>query len=147
MRIDLRELSDFADRLGEIEKKKEKERKAFIRKQGSELRKRTVREARSSVAKRAVRRKRWTRVAGQYHKSIKRGRWYDYGGADCIRVYSSDKIAHLIELGYTPVLRNKRRGRHVAGKSVFSKASQQFEPIFEKASEDFAAGYKGEIEK
>lgn len=147
MKIDLHELSDFAKMLDEVDKKKTKERKAFVRKQGSELRKRTVKEARASVAKRAVKRKKWTRVAGQYHKSIKRGRWYDYGGADCIRVYSSDKIAHLIELGYTPVLRNKKRGRHVSGKSVFAKASQQFEPIFERASEDFAAGYKGEIER
>lgn len=143
--IDLRELEAFADRLGQIEKKKEKERKQFIRKQGTELRKKTVREARASVNKRAVKRKKWVRTAGQYHKSIKRGKYYEYGGADCIRVYSTDKISHLIELGYVPVLRNKRRGRSVAGKAVFEKAEESFKASFERACEEFAAGYEGDI--
>lgn len=145
VRIDLRELEEFADRLGQIEKNKEKERKQFIRKRGTELRKRTVREARANVKKRAVTRKKWTRVAGEYHKSIKRGKYYEYGGADCIRVYSSDKIAHLIELGYIPVLRNKRRGSSVAGKAVFEKAEESYKASFEKACEGFAAGYEGDI--
>ena len=145
--IDLRELESFADRLGKIEKQKAKERKKFIRKQGSELRKKTVKEARANVNKLAVVRRSWTRTAGQYHKSIKRGRYYDYGGADCIRVYSSDKIAHLIELGFTPVLRNKSRGRRVPGKNVFSNAESAFEHQFQAACEEFAAGYKGEIER
>lgn len=147
VRIDLRELEAFSERLGQIEKTKEKERKQFMRKQGTELRKKTVREARSKVRKRAVTRKKWVRTAGQYHKSIKRGKHYEYGGADCIRVYSSDKISHLIELGYTPVLRNKRRGRPVAGKAVFESGKQSFEASFERACEEFAAGYKGEIER
>lgn len=147
VKIDLHELNDFARRLEEVDKQKTKERKKFIRKQGTELRKRTVREARANVNKRAVVRRKWTRTAGQYHKSIKRGRYYEYGGADCVRVYSSDKIAHLIELGFTPVLRNHRRGRRVSGKNVFGNASRSFESSFESACEEFAAGYKGEIER
>lgn len=147
MRIDLHELDNFARRLEEVDKQKTKERKKFIRKQGSDLRKKTVKEARANVNKRAVVRRGWTRTAGQYHKSIKRGRYYDYGGADCIRVYSSDKIAHLIELGFVPVLRNKRRGRKIAGKSVFKKAGESFRSDFEQACEEFAAWYKGEIER
>lgn len=145
--IDLHELNDFANRLEQVDKQKEKERKKFIRKQGSELRKKTVKEARANVRKKAVVRRSWTRTAGQYHKSIKRGRYYEYGGADCIRVYSSDKIAHLIELGFTPVLRDHSRGRHVGGKNVFGNAKSSFEHQFQAACEEFAAGYKGEIER
>ena len=145
--IDCNELTDFANKLGKIPKEKEKQRKQFMRKQGSALRRATVKEANSIVKKTAVSRRSYRRVAGAYHKSIKRGRWYEYGAADCIRVYSSDKIGHLVERGWTPVLRNKRRGPSVEGKDVFSSAAQSFEPKFYMACDTFASGYKGDIEK
>ena len=148
MKIDLRALTDFGEQLEDVNKQKEKERKQFIRKQGTELRRRTVREARASVGKKAVSRRRYTRRAGQYHKSIKRGRYYKYrDDSDCIRVYSPDKIAHLIELGFVPVLRNHSRGPKVAGKNVFEKAGRSFESTFAQACDEFVVGYKGAIER
>ena len=147
-KIDCRELDAFAKQLGEIPKKKEKERKQFIRKQGSALRRVAVKEANARVRKTAVVRRRNPRPAGKFHKSIKRGKWYRYGdGADCIRVYSSDKIAHIIDRGWTPKLRDRSQGDPVAGKEVFSSASDSFEPKFYLACDRFAAGYKGEIER
>lgn len=147
-KIDCRELDAFAKQLEEIPKRKEKERKQFIRKQGSALRRATVKEANARVNKTAVVRARRNRPAGKFHTSIKRGRWYKYeGDADCIRVYSSDKIAHIIDRGWTPKLRNKRSGDPVAGKEVFDSAAHSFEPKFQLACDRFAAGYKAEIER
>lgn len=148
MQIDMKALNDFSEQLKKIDKQKEKERRTLLRKQGSELRKMTIREARANVRKVAIVRKQWKRVAGEYHKSIKRGRYYKYhDGADCIRVYSNDKISHLIELGFVPILRNKRPGPRVAGKNVFARAKSSFEPRFYSACEEFVTGYKGAIEK
>lgn len=145
---DARELDEFIGHLEKIPQQKEQERKTFMRKEGTKLRRKTVKEASARVRKTAVVRKKWTRVAGQYHKSIKRGRWYKRQGEyDNIRVYSSDPIAHLIELGFTPVLRNGAKGSRVSGKKVFEDAANKFEPEFDQDCDDFAAGYKSEIEK
>lgn len=145
---DAHELDEFIGHLEKIQQQKEKERKAFMRKEGTKLRRETVKEATSRVRKTAVVRKKWTRVAGQYHKSIKRGKWYKRQGEyDNIRVYSADPIAHLIELGFTPVLRNGKKGSKVSGKGVFEDAAKKFEPEFNKACEEFAAGYRSEIER
>lgn len=146
--LDCNELYSFVDQLEKIPKEQEKKRKQFIRRQGSILRRDTARMARQRVKKTAVNRKKYQRTAGQYHKSIKRGRYYQYpSGADCIRVYSYDPISHLIELGFEPVLRNGKNGRHVQGKLVFKDTAEKFEPEFYKACEEFAVGYKAEIEK
>lgn len=53
-----------------------------------------------------------------------------------IRVYSSDEIGHLIEDGWTPKLRDGSKGSYQAGKKVFAKAAEEFEPEFESAAED-----------
>ena len=148
LKIDLGEVEAFTNTLRKLPEEKMKERKKFMRRQGSILRRDTARMARSRVNKVAVNRRKYQREAGQYHKSIKRGKWYLYGNeVDCIRVYSYDPIAHLIEGGWTPVLRDGRSGSHVAGKNIFKDAADAFEPKFNAACDQFAAGYKAEIEK
>lgn len=165
--IDMHELDDFVKKLGQISEDNEKKRKDFIRKQGTSLRRDTAKKANELVNKTAVSRKRYSRVAGQYHKSIKRGRYYKYRGlTDCIRVYSSDPISHLVELGWKPSARvsagtrfsrrswsvKRRRGAATrgnfrAGEHVFEYAKNDFENKYKKACEELVTGYIAEIEK
>ena len=134
--IDTSELVSYAEVLSSLPDDLKKEQKKFMRKQGSNLRRKTAQQARATVRKTAVKRKKYQREAGHYHKSIKRGKLYEENGAQCIRVYSSDPVAHLIEDGYTPVLRNKRQGEKQQGKKVFEKARGNFESEFESATEN-----------
>lgn len=134
--MDVSELVDFAEALSSLPADLRKEKKKFMRKQGSKLRTKTAQQARATVRKTAVIRKKYQREAGHYHKSIKRGKLSEKDRELSIRVYSNDPIAHLIEDGYTPVLRNKRKGENQQGKKVFEKARQNFEQEFADAAEE-----------
>ena len=92
--------------------------------------------ARADVRRTAVHRPKYDRKAGDYHRSIKRGKLNKEDDTLRIRVYSSDKIGHLIEDGWTPKFRDDSRGSPQAGKKVFAKAAEEFEPEFESAAED-----------
>ena len=99
--IDLSELDEFTDRLIQSSKEADKAQRKFLRQQGSKLARKTRAKARAKVNKTKVVRKKYTREAGQYHKSIKRGKLVVRGNDRHIRVYSNDKIGHLIEDGWT----------------------------------------------
>ena len=62
--------------------------KAAPEMRGSKLRRKTAQQARATVNRTAVHRKEYDRAAGQYHKSIKRGKVYTKDGQMRIRVYS-----------------------------------------------------------
>ena len=135
--IDTSEIIEFAESLNDNTRQMKRLEKKMLREQGTKLRRKTAQRARASVKKTAVHRRRYERAAGQYHKSIKRGKAYDKSGALQIRVYSNDPIAHLIEDGYTPKLRDGTSGTHQPGKKVFEKAREHFEPEFHAAIENF----------
>lgn len=135
--IDLSELDAFTDRLIQSSKEASKVQRKFLQKQGTELRKKTAQKARAQVRKTRVERPRYVREAGQYHKSIKRGKvWRARNGAQAVRVYSGDPIAHLIEDGWTPKTPGGKRGITQSGKHIFEDAFRSFEPKFEKAAEE-----------
>lgn len=94
------EIYAFADALKDADKETSKKVKKLLREQGTKLRRKTAQKARAAVKKRAVHRKEYERAAGTYHKSIKRGKLYYRDKAVCIRVYSSDPVAHLHEYGW-----------------------------------------------
>ena len=78
------------------------------------------------------------RAAGTYHKSIKRGKIYYRDKAVCIRVYSSDPVAHLHEYGWRVKKRDKRAGKLMEGKKVFDAARDEYAPTFAAAVEELA---------
>ena len=86
--FDCSELMAFAEELGAQPKELEKAQKKLLRDQGSKLRRKTAQQARATVNRTAVHRKEYDRAAGQYHKSIKRGKAYTKDGQMRIRVYS-----------------------------------------------------------
>lgn len=133
--FDCSELMDFAERLGAQPKEMLKAQKKMLRTSGTKLRRKTAQRARADVRRTAVRPK-YDRKAGDYHRSIKRGKVNKRDDEMRIRVYSSDKIGHLIEDGWTPELRDGSKGSYQAGKKVFAKAAEEFEPEFESAAED-----------
>lgn len=90
------------------------------------------------MRKQAVHRKGVERAAGTYHKSIKRGKLYYRGKAVCIRVYSSDPVAHLHEYGWRVKKRDKRAGKLMEGKKVFDAARDEYAPTFAAAVEELA---------
>ena len=130
------ELTAWADKLAKLPKGCDKSVKKLLRDQGTKLRRRTVQRARAEVGKRAVKRKDYTRAAGTYHKSIKRGKVFAKDGVYKVRVYSNDAVAHLMEYGWRPKLRDKSRGQYQVGKKVFDKAFDDFKPGFEEALDD-----------
>ena len=134
--FDLSELDEFTDRLIQSSKEAAKVQRKFLQQQGSALKRKTAQKARAEVAKTRVERKAYTREAGQYHKSIKRGRVFTKKGVQSVRVYTGDPIGHLVEDGWTPKLRDGKRGSKQAGKKVFEKAFAAFAPSYEKASEE-----------
>ena len=134
--FDCSELMDFAERLGAQPKEMLKAQKKMLRTSGTKLRRKTAQRARAEVGRVAVRRPKYDRKAGDYHRSIKRGKVNKRDDEMRIRVYSSDKIGHLIEDGWTPELRDGSKGSCQAGKKVFAKAAEEFEPEFESAAED-----------
>lgn len=134
--FDCSELMDFAERLGAQPKEMLKAQKKMLRTSGTKLRRKTAQRARAEVGRVAVHRPKYDRKAGDYHRSIKRGKVNKRDDEMRIRVYSSDKIGHLIEDGWTPELRDGSKGSYQAGKMVFAKAAEEFEPEFESAAED-----------
>lgn len=134
--LDLSELDAFTDNLIRSSKNANKLQRKFLQKQGSKLARKTKAKARAEVNMTAVKRKKYSRKAGQYHASIKRGKVYEKDGALQIRAYSSDPIAHLIEDGYTPKLRDGSSGSHQSGKNIFDDTRKTFDSEFRKSSED-----------
>lgn len=108
------EIYAFADALKDADKETSKKVKKLLREQGTKLRRKTAQKARAAVKKRAVHRKEYERAAGTYHKSIKRGKLYYRDKAVCIRVYSSDPVAHLHEYGWR-VKKRRQAGRKAHG--------------------------------
>ena len=102
----------FADALKNADKETTKKVKKLLRDHGTKLRRKTAQKARAAVRKQAVHRKGVERAAGTYHKSIKRGKLYYRGKAVCIRVYSSDPVAHLHEYGWRVKARQEGRKAH-----------------------------------
>lgn len=128
----------FSDELKDASKETTKKVKKLLREQGTKLRRETAYQARAAVKKRAVHRKEYERAAGTYHKSIKRGKLYYRGKAVCIRVYSSDPVAHLHEYGWRVKKRDKRAGKLMEGKKVFDAARDEYAPTFAAAVEELA---------
>ncbi|RHV83519.1 HK97 gp10 family phage protein [Butyricicoccus sp. OF10-2] len=95
--FDCSELMDFAERLGAQPKEMLKAQKKMLRTSGTKLRRKTAQRARADVRRTAVHRPKYDRKAGDYHRSIKRGKVNKRDDEMRIRVYSSDKIGHLIE--------------------------------------------------
>ena len=56
----------------------------------------------------------------------------------CIRVYSSDPVAHLQEYGWRVKKRDKRTGKLMEGKKVFDAARDEYAPTFAAAVEELA---------
>lgn len=134
--FDCSELFDFSEKLLAQPKELEKAQKKLLRDQGSKLRRKTAQQARATVNRTAVHRKEYDRAAGQYHRSIKRGRVYTKDGQMRIRVYSGDPIGHLVEQEWTPKARDGSRGKKQLGHEVFDKAAQGFDEQFQQAAED-----------
>ncbi|MDR3767621.1 MAG: HK97 gp10 family phage protein [Butyricicoccus sp.] len=134
--IDLSELMDFADRLDGAGQSMEKRERKFLQQQGNKLKRKTAQKARAEVRKTRVERADYTREAGTYHKSIKRGKVHTKDGAQRVRVYSSDPVGHLIEDGWTPKARDGSRGTKQPGKQVFDKAYEAYAPEYEADAEE-----------
>lgn len=112
--------------------------KPFIRKEGDKLKRRAAKRARREVKKTAVERGEYSREAGQYHKSFKRGKAIrTKDGQFRTRVYTADRIGHLIEDGWTPKDRAGNRHSKKPGKEIVKKAAEEFEPEFELDAMDF----------
>lgn len=114
--------------------------KPFIRKEGDKLKRRAAKRARREVKKTAVERGEYSREAGQYHKSFKRGKAIrTKDGQFRTRVYTADRIGHLIEDGWTPKDRAGNRHSKKPGKEIVKKAAEEFEPEFELDVMDFVS--------
>ena len=94
--FDCSELMEFAEQLGAQPKELERCRKSC-----SAMRQQAAPQDSPAGAcngqPHSVHRKEYDRAAGQYHKSIKRGKVYTKDGQMRIRVYSGDPIGHLVE--------------------------------------------------
>ena len=117
--FDTRELDAYAKELERTARASPKLQKKFMRQEGSKLLRRTKSEAKRVKVK-----------TGNYKKSIKRGKVYEYDGAQAIRVYSTAPHAHLIEDGHRMVTHDGREVGFVPGMHVFEVAGQGFEPEY-----------------
>ena len=117
--FDVSELEDFARQMGKNADKFRKQPKPFLRKEGNKLKTKTVRGAKVLGKK-----------TGNYLKSIKRGKVYEYDGAQAVRVYSTAPHAHLIEEGHRMVLHDGTEVGFVPGHHVFEVAAKGFEPQY-----------------
>ena len=117
--FDTRELDAYARELERTARDAPKTQKKFMRQEGSKLLRRTKSEAKRVKVK-----------TGNYKKSIKRGKVYEYDGAQAIRVYSTAPHAHLIEDGHRMVTHDGREVGFVPGMHVFEVAGKNFEPEF-----------------
>ena len=117
--FDTRELDAYAKELERTSRESPKLQKKFMRQEGSKLLRRTKSEAKRVKVK-----------TGNYKKSIKRGKVYEYDGAQAIRVYSTAPHAHLIEDGHRMVTHDGREVGFVPGMHVFEVAGKGFEPEY-----------------
>ena len=108
----------------------------MLRTEGTAYKKQVQAKARARVNRTKVERTAYSRKAGTYHRSFKRGKAWksktDYG----IRVFSPDPISHLIEMGYRLRLRDGRFMR-IAGKAIVSDAEKAYAPKFYAKVSDF----------
>lgn len=117
--FDTRELDAYAKELERTAIESPKLQKKFMRQEGSKLLRRTKSEAKRVKVK-----------TGNYKKSIKRGKVYEYDGAQAIRVYSTAPHAHLIEDGHRMVTHDGREVGFVPGMHVFEVSGKGFEPEY-----------------
>ena len=117
--FDTRELDAYARELERTARESPKLQKKFMRQEGSKLLRRTKSESKRVKVK-----------TGNYKKSIKRGKVYEYDGAQAIRVYSTAPHAHLIEDGHRMVTHDGREVGFVPGMHVFEVAGKGFEPEY-----------------
>ena len=117
--FDTRELDAYAKELERTARESTKLQKKFMRQEGSKLLRRTKSEATRVKVK-----------TGNYKTSIKRGKVYEYDGAQAIRVYSTAPHAHLIEDGHRMVTHDGREVGFVPGMHVFEVAGKGFEPEY-----------------
>ena len=117
--FDTRELDAYARELERTARDAPKTQKKFMRQEGSKLLRRTKSEAKRVKVK-----------TGNYKNSIKRGKVYEYDGAQAIRVYSTAPHAHLIEDGHRMVTHDGREVGFVPGMHVFEVAGKGFEPEY-----------------
>lgn len=124
--FDLSELAKFGKDLSTVGKGFQKADRKFLQKEGSKLRSKTKAQARKLGKK-----------TGNYLKSIKRGKVYNYHGSQAVRVYSYAPHAHLIEDGHRMVTHDGREVGFVKGHHVFEVAAKDFEPVFYTDLDDF----------
>ncbi|MEG2347910.1 MAG: HK97 gp10 family phage protein, partial [Cetobacterium sp.] len=86
-----------------------KDAKEFLKKSGNKLKNKTLNVAKSRVKE----------STGNYIKSIKRGKVYDFKGALAVRAYSTAPHAHLIEYGHIKKDRTGREHGFQRGYNVF----------------------------
>lgn len=104
-----------------------KSAKKFLRQAGTKLKKKTVEEAKKNVKK----------YTGNYIKSIKRGKVYEFEGNLSVRTYSASPHAHLIESGHRIVTHSGKEKGFKAGYHVFEKAAKEFEDEMAADTEKF----------
>ena len=117
--FDTAALDDFANQMQRTAQQFERKKKPFMRKEGAKLKAKTQKKARMLGKK-----------TGSYLKSIKRGKAYEYDGAQAIRVYSAAPHAHLLEDGHRMVTRGGQEVGFVPGHHVFETAAKEFEPQY-----------------
>ena len=117
--FDVTELDTFARNMQRSAQQFQRKQKTFLLKEGTKLKRKTVSRARTLGRK-----------TGNYIKSIKRGKVYEYDGAQAVRVYSTAPHAHLIEEGHRMVLHDGTEVGFVPGHHVFEVAAKGFEPQY-----------------
>jgi len=126
--FDLHELTDFEKDLLKIANDiMPKESKKFLRDSGTKLKKKTSSKAKSKVKK----------DSGNYYKSIKRGKVYNYNDSLAIRCYSGDPKAHLLEKGHRQVTKNGEEVGWVNGYHVFEESEKEFQGTYYNDAEQF----------
>lgn len=126
--FDISQLTDFEQELISLANDTmPRESKKFLRAEGGKLRKGTLAKAKGKVKK----------DTGNYFKSIKKGKVYDYDGALSIRCYSSAPHAHLIEKGHVIKDKNGNEHGYKDGYYVFEEAEEEFQPTYFNDCEDF----------
>ncbi len=124
--FDVTELDGFARNMQRSAQQFQRQQKAFMRKEGTKLKNKTLRRARTLGRK-----------TGNYLKFIKRGKVYQYNGAQAVRVYSTAPHAHLIEEGHRMVTHDGREVGFVPGHHVFEIAGTEFEAQYLTDVDDF----------
>ena len=117
--FDLSELAAYGKDIRLVAEKAPKRQKQFLQKEGAKLRNKTKAQARKLGKK-----------TGNYLKSIKRGKVYDYRGDKAVRVYSYAPHAHLIEDGHRMVSHDGRELGFVPGMHIFEVSGKDFQPEF-----------------